>query len=81
MTKLVLDDIGSGYNRSKINDNFQKIEDESKKWFIVCDKCGYSISYWDAGGIRAGAASWKKKVFGRCPTCKKFRFFSVIKKD
>jgi hypothetical protein len=28
MAKVVLDDIGSGYNLSKINSNFQKIEDE-----------------------------------------------------
>ena len=59
---------------------FQNIEDESKKWFMICDKCGYSKSYWEAGGIRSGAASWKKKVFGRCPNCKKWKFFSVIKK-
>ncbi len=59
---------------------FQKIKEESKKWFIECDKCGFSKSYWEAGGIRAGAASWKKKVFGRCPNCKKYKFFNVIKK-
>lgn len=58
---------------------FQKIEEESKKWFMVC-ACGYSISYWDAGGIRAGAASYYKKVAGYCPNCKKWKFFSVIKK-
>jgi len=59
---------------------FQKVEDESKKWFMACDRCGYPISYWEAGGIRAGAASRKKKVLGRCPNCKKYKFFSVIKK-
>lgn len=59
---------------------FQKIEDESKKWFMECDKCGYSISYWEAGGIRAGAAVWKKKIFGYCPNCKKYKFFNVTKK-
>ena len=58
---------------------FQKIEEESKKWFMVCD-CGYSISCWDAGGIRAGAASYKKKVAGHCPNCKKIKFFSLVKK-
>lgn len=28
MSKLVLDDIGGGYNRSKFNENFEKIEEE-----------------------------------------------------
>lgn len=59
---------------------FQKIEEESKKWFILCNKCGYLISYWEAGGIKAGGSTWKKRVFGVCPNCKKVRFFSVIKK-
>jgi protein-arginine kinase activator protein McsA len=59
---------------------FQKIKNESKKWFMVCNKCGYSKSYWDAGGIRAGAASCKKVIFGHCPNCKKWKFFNVIKK-
>ncbi len=60
---------------------FQKIEEESKTWLIVCEKCGYSVSYWEAGGLRAGASLKKKKIFGRCPYCKKFKFFSVIKKS
>jgi len=62
-------------------DVFQKIEAESKKWFMECPECGFSISYWDAGGIRAGASNAGKRILGRCPTCKKFRFLRVVKKD
>jgi uncharacterized protein with PIN domain len=58
---------------------FQNIKDESKKWFMVCDECGYTISYWEAGGIRVYGTK-NKKTFGRCPNCKKWKFFSVIKK-
>ena len=57
---------------------FDKIENESKKWFIKCANCGYSISYWDAGGLRAFASS-KKKIVGYCPNCKKHKFLNVIK--
>jgi hypothetical protein len=58
---------------------FTRIEEESKKWFIACDTCGYAISYWEAGGVRA-YASRKKRIFGRCPNCRRFQFFKVIKK-
>lgn len=61
------------------NKIFEKIENESKKWFIECDKCSYSISYWEAGGLRAWATK-KKAIWGRCPTCKEFKWFKVVKK-
>jgi hypothetical protein len=59
----------------------QKIEDESKKWFMECPQCGYSISYWAAGGARAYAKSKGKRTLGLCPQCKKLQFFKVIKKE
>jgi len=58
---------------------FKRIGEESRKWFIECDICSYAISYWDAGGLRAYATK-NKKIFGRCPNCRKFKFFRVIKK-
>jgi len=57
---------------------FTKIEEESRKWFMECDTCGYAISYWEAGGLRAYATR-KKRIFGRCPNCKRFKFFRVRK--
>jgi hypothetical protein len=59
---------------------FTRIEEESRTWFIECDDCKYTISYWEAGGIRASATR-NKKIFGSCPHCRKFKFFKVIKKD
>ncbi len=58
----------------------RKIEDESSKWFFECSECGHLISYLEAGGMRAYATK-KKKVFGYCRECKKFKFFDVVKKD
>ena len=59
----------------------KKIEDESKAWFMECPRCGYAISYWDAGGVRAYAKSIGKRVWGRCKQCRKFVFFKVRKKQ
>jgi hypothetical protein len=56
-----------------------KIEQESSKWFFECTECGYSISYLEAGGIRAYATK-KKRVFGFCHKCRKFKFFNVVKR-
>jgi hypothetical protein len=57
---------------------FTRIEAESRKWFIECDTCGYAISYWEAGGLRAYATRGKR-IFGRCPNCGKFKFFRAKK--
>jgi hypothetical protein len=57
---------------------FQKIKKESQNWIIEC-KCGYSKSMWEAGGVRF-CATPAKKIWGRCPMCKKFGFFRVTKK-
>jgi hypothetical protein len=58
---------------------FKEIEEESGNWFFECIECGHSISYLEAGGLRAYATK-KKKVFGYCRVCKKFKFFDVVKR-
>lgn len=60
---------------------FKEMEEESKKWIITCD-CGFNVSVWDVGGIRYKAVrlNGPKKIWGRCPNCKKSKYFSVIKK-
>lgn len=58
---------------------FKKIEEESKKYFFRCNECGYEKSVWNAGGVRAFAKA-KKKAFGICPQCKKYKFLDIIKK-
>jgi len=60
-------------------DRFKKIEATSRTWFMECGKCKFSKSYWDAGGVRMHA-SGKKILFGRCPQCKKYAVFNVVKK-
>ena len=59
---------------------FEKIKESSKQWFSICTKCGYSVSVWDSGGIRFGAASKDKRVLGFCPDCGKKRFFRLEKR-
>ena len=59
---------------------YGKVEEESGKWFFECSDCGHSISYLEAGGLRAYATK-KKRVFGYCRICRKFKFFIVIKKN
>jgi hypothetical protein len=59
---------------------FEKIEEESKKWFFVCD-CGYEKSVWDAGGLRFSAFPKKKPVVGKCPQCGKIGVMHLIKKS
>ena len=61
-------------------DKFQKIEYESKNWIMKCPKCGFSKSYWEAGGVRAFAISNRKSILGRCPKCNRFKLFTVIRK-
>lgn len=41
----------------------------SQDWKITCPSCSYSVSVWDAGGIRWGAKSRRKRTFGKCPSC------------
>ena len=54
---------------------FARMEAESKAWFLECP-CGWSISVWDAGGIRFKATTTKKKTLGKCPACEKMQWFS-----
>lgn len=57
---------------------FNKIEEESKKWFLVCP-CGFKESFWEAGGLRAWAIV-NKPVMRRCSMCKRIRIMRLVKK-
>jgi hypothetical protein len=61
--------------------HYQRLVDESKRWFFVHGACGYSVSVWEAGGIRFGAMSKNKKVLGKCPRCDKKVFFDLTEKE
>ena len=45
-----------------------RMEAESRKWMMQCQKCGHERSVWEAGGIRykASGTVWR---LGRCPQC------------
>ncbi|MBM3200226.1 hypothetical protein FJZ53_04775 [Candidatus Woesearchaeota archaeon] len=59
---------------------FKGVVKESKSWHFVCKTCGYKKSVYDSGGIRYKAKP-NKVALGRCPVCKKFRWFKIIKKN
>ncbi len=44
------------------------IEDESRRWRVVCQTCGTESNVWDAGGVRYKAAGNPVKLF-RCRHC------------
>lgn len=48
---------------------FAQIEAQSRRWHLVCPRCGWKRSYWAAGGLRFKAASRGKPTPGRCPGC------------
>lgn len=58
---------------------FDKIEKESKKWFLMCS-CGFEESLWEAGGLRAWATG-NKPVIRRCSACKRIRIMRIVKKN
>jgi len=58
---------------------FEKIKEESSKWFFVCDDCGYEKSVWDGGGLRFFACQNRPR-YGKCPKCKKFKILYLRKK-
>ena len=46
------------------------MEAESRAWMVLCPKCGFERSVWDAGGIRYRAVG-STRQFMRCPSCGK----------
>ncbi|MFO0869826.1 MAG: hypothetical protein U0935_12910 [Pirellulales bacterium] len=50
---------------------------ESRRWRMACPHCSYSVSYWKIGGIRWRAASYGKRVFRRCPACRRTGWWAV----
>jgi hypothetical protein len=56
----------------------EEIERESRAWVVVCPECGDEVSYWELGGIRAGAASAGKKMRRRCERCQTFAWNDVV---
>ena len=55
---------------------FRKIEAESRRWMMQCQRCHYEISVWDYGGMRYKALGpvWR---FGRCANCRRLGMMRV----
>lgn len=52
-----------------------QMEKESRAWKASCP-CGYSLSMWERGGIRFGAAGKPRQLL-KCPKCEKWTMHSV----
>jgi hypothetical protein len=48
-------------------------------WQVKCPKCGRSKLYSEMGGVRQGAYSKGKRLFGWCKGCNWFRWGIVEK--
>ena len=55
----------------------ERIRVESEHWWFRCCTCDHSRSVWQAGGVRALAASVGKRKLGYCPACARVRWFAV----
>lgn len=55
---------------------FQKMEAESRSWFLTCD-CGYSKSIWEIGGMRYKSKD-NNKTFAKCPNCGKRKWLKLV---
>ncbi len=60
---------------------FAVMEADSKRWFLVCDTCGFKRSVWELGGIRYKAASAGKMSYRTCPQCLQRRWFKWEKQS
>jgi hypothetical protein len=58
----------------------EEAERESRSWFLICPDCGHEISYWDAGGLRLGAASKGKRVRMRCERCQARSWHDLVRR-
>jgi len=55
-----------------------KIRTESQRWFMQCQRCGFEISVWAAGGMRYKALGSVYR-FGRCNACNHIGWLRVYK--
>ncbi|MDH3759351.1 MAG: hypothetical protein OEU50_00125 [Gammaproteobacteria bacterium] len=58
----------------------ERVEAESKTWFMQCRKCGSEISVWDYGGMRYRALGTVYRL-GRCRECQKVSMLRVYQRS
>jgi hypothetical protein len=58
----------------------ERVEAESKTWFMQCRTCGYQISVWDYGGMRYRGLGTVYRL-GRCRECDKVSMLRVCRRE
>ncbi len=53
-----------------------RMEDESRKWMLQCQRCGFEQSVWDSGGVRYKAAGTSRN-YRRCPHCGQWNWMKI----
>jgi hypothetical protein len=59
---------------------FEKLKQESMRYYFICGSCGKESNIWEIGGIRYKAAG-KPRTGIKCPGCGKFRMQAILKKE
>ena len=58
---------------------FEKLKEESMRYYFVCSSCNKESNIWEIGGIKYKAAG--KPLTGiKCPHCGKFAMQKILKK-
>jgi hypothetical protein len=55
----------------------ESMKRDSQAWKLRCTTCDFTMSIWEAGGIRWKAASRGKRTMMRCPRCQVLRAAAV----
>jgi len=55
----------------------ESMKRDSQAWKFRCTTCNFTMSVWDAGGIRWKAYSRGKRILMRCPHCHALRAAAV----
>lgn len=59
---------------------FEKLKEESMRYYFVCASCKKESNIWEIGGIKYKAAG-KPRTGIRCPGCGKFGMQAILKKS
>lgn len=58
---------------------FEKAKADSKRWYFNCE-CGHEFTIWDIGGVKYKGTG-NKKMYVKCPKCKKAAFRQVQRRE
>ena len=58
----------------------EDMEADSRRWRLLCPKCGYERSFWDIGGIRWKATGNQRNLM-RCPNCGEVSWHKAYRRE